>query len=169
MPLASSVPCNAAAAPSSLTPVATSCTSGPDERDVLLTLSNESDYAVVTALNDLQVVETDIVIKNGSNSDWTEGLLALRTLITPGLVPQSGNPEYYTTAFTLDGCDLKDAHCGNGCNDDGNATVLAKRLSKTKPGLGFVTVKSEMLNQRGEIVLELENTGMFLTREAAGL
>ena len=51
----------------------------------------------------------------------------------------------------------------------GKVTVLAKRLSKTKPGLGFVTVRSEMVNQRGETVLELENTGMFLTREGAGL
>jgi acyl dehydratase len=45
--------------------------------------------------------------------------------------------------------------------------VLTKRLSKTKPGLGFITVRSAMTNQRGETVLELENTGMFLTREAA--
>ncbi len=50
----------------------------------------------------------------------------------------------------------------------GKSTVLAKRASKSKPGLGFVTVKSELSNQRGETVLELENTGMFLTREAAG-
>jgi acyl dehydratase len=49
----------------------------------------------------------------------------------------------------------------------GTSTVLTKRLSKTKPGLGFITVRSAMTNQRGETVLELENTGMFLTREAA--
>lgn len=49
----------------------------------------------------------------------------------------------------------------------GTAHVLAKRISKSRPGLGFVTVKSEMVNQRGEVVLELENTGMFLTREVA--
>ncbi|MET0942000.1 MAG: MaoC family dehydratase [Mesorhizobium sp.] len=49
----------------------------------------------------------------------------------------------------------------------GRSTVLGTRTSKSKPGLGFVTIKSEMLNQRGETVLEMENTGMFLTREAA--
>ena len=49
----------------------------------------------------------------------------------------------------------------------GRSTILALRASKSKPGLGFVTVRSEMLNQHGEIVLELQNTGMFLTREAA--
>jgi len=48
----------------------------------------------------------------------------------------------------------------------GSCTILAKRTSKSKPTLGFVTVKSSMTNQRGEVVLELENTGMFLTREA---
>jgi acyl dehydratase len=50
----------------------------------------------------------------------------------------------------------------------GKSTIVAKRASKSKPGLGFVTLKSELSNQRGEIVLELENTGMFLTHEAAG-
>ncbi len=49
----------------------------------------------------------------------------------------------------------------------GSSHVVAKRTSKSRPGLGFVTVRSEMVNQRGEVVLELENTGMFLTREAA--
>lgn len=46
-------------------------------------------------------------------------------------------------------------------------TVLARRTSKSRPGLGFVTMRAEMANQRGETVFELENTGMFLTREAA--
>jgi len=45
-------------------------------------------------------------------------------------------------------------------------TVLGKRISKSRPTLGLVTIKSEVTNQRGETVLELENTGMFLTREA---
>ena len=49
----------------------------------------------------------------------------------------------------------------------GRSIVLDKRASRSKPGLGFVTVRSELLNQRGEVVLELQNTGMFLAREAA--
>lgn len=49
----------------------------------------------------------------------------------------------------------------------GRSTIIAKRSSKSKPGLGLVTVMSELVNQRGETVLELQNTGMFLTREAA--
>ncbi|WP_274627980.1 MaoC family dehydratase [Arvimicrobium flavum] len=49
----------------------------------------------------------------------------------------------------------------------GHSTVLGKRASKSKPGLGFVTVRSELVNQRGEVVLELQNTGMFLARSAA--
>ena len=49
----------------------------------------------------------------------------------------------------------------------GRSTILAQRASQSKPGLGFVTVKSELVNQRDQVVLELENTGMFLTREAA--
>ena len=49
----------------------------------------------------------------------------------------------------------------------GTSTVTARRESRSKPGLGFVTVQSAMTNQRGETVLELQNTGMFLTRDAA--
>ena len=48
----------------------------------------------------------------------------------------------------------------------GTSTVTAKRTSASRPGLGFVTVRHELVNQRGEVVLELQNTGMFLTREA---
>ncbi len=48
----------------------------------------------------------------------------------------------------------------------GTSSIIAKRESKSKPGLGFVTVQSAMVNQRGETVLELLNTGMFLKREA---
>jgi acyl dehydratase len=49
----------------------------------------------------------------------------------------------------------------------GTCKILSKRLSKSRPGLGFVTIRSELTNQRREPVLELENTIMFLTREAA--
>lgn len=47
------------------------------------------------------------------------------------------------------------------------STILGKRLSSSRPGLGFVSMRAEMVNQRGESVFELENTGMFLSREAA--
>lgn len=50
----------------------------------------------------------------------------------------------------------------------GTLMVIAKRLSKSKPQLGFVTMRSELFNQRGESVFELENSVMFLTRDAAG-
>ncbi|MDQ2634511.1 MAG: MaoC family dehydratase [Pseudomonadota bacterium] len=49
----------------------------------------------------------------------------------------------------------------------GATTVMAKRESKSRPSIGLVTLRSELVNQRGEIVLELENTSMFLRREAA--
>lgn len=44
------------------------------------------------------------------------------------------------------------------------STVLSKRVSAKRPNLGFVTMRAEMTNQRGEAVFELQNTGMFLTR-----
>ncbi len=45
-------------------------------------------------------------------------------------------------------------------------TVLGRRLSRSRPSLGLVTLHSEMSNQRGETVLEMENTIMFVTRQA---
>ena len=49
-----------------------------------------------------------------------------------------------------------------------STTVLSKRISSKRPTLGFVRCRAQMVNQRGEQVFELENTGMFLTREGAG-
>lgn len=46
----------------------------------------------------------------------------------------------------------------------GKSTVTSARLSNSRPNLGFVTVRHEVFNQRGDSVLELENTGMFLAR-----
>jgi len=48
----------------------------------------------------------------------------------------------------------------------GTVTVLSKRQSKSRPQLGLVSMRSELFNQRGECVFELENTGMFLSRDA---
>jgi acyl dehydratase len=48
----------------------------------------------------------------------------------------------------------------------GRVTVLGKRTSKSRPQLGFVSMRAELFNQRGEAVFELENTGMFLSRGA---
>lgn len=49
----------------------------------------------------------------------------------------------------------------------GVCTVLSCRASSSRPGLGFVTVRYQLANQRGETVMEMQNSGMFLSREAA--
>jgi acyl dehydratase len=49
----------------------------------------------------------------------------------------------------------------------GRTVVTATRTSNSRPNLGFVTCRHELLNQHGEMVLEMQNTGMFLKREAA--
>jgi acyl dehydratase len=46
----------------------------------------------------------------------------------------------------------------------GRATITTKRRSKSRPGLGFANCRGELENQKGEIVLELENVGMFRLR-----
>lgn len=49
----------------------------------------------------------------------------------------------------------------------GSSTVVSRRLSQKRATLGFVVFRHAVANQRGETVLELENTGMFLTRAAS--
>lgn len=49
----------------------------------------------------------------------------------------------------------------------GRVDVVGRRPSGSRPGLGFVTMRAELRNQDGEAVFELQNTGMFLMREAA--
>jgi acyl dehydratase len=49
----------------------------------------------------------------------------------------------------------------------GKCTVLARRSSRSKAGLGLVILRAELANQRGEGVFEFENTCMFLMREQA--
>jgi acyl dehydratase len=48
-------------------------------------------------------------------------------------------------------------------------TVLGKREPKSRPDMGFVQMRCEMLNQHGEVVLEATYPGMFAkrNREAA--
>ena len=45
-------------------------------------------------------------------------------------------------------------------------TVLDKRESKSRPGVGLIRQRCEMLNQRGEMVLESSYAGMFGMRPA---
>ena len=40
-------------------------------------------------------------------------------------------------------------------------TVLDKREPKSRPDMGFVQVRCEMLNQHGEVVLDMSYPGMF--------
>ncbi|MBK8457317.1 MAG: MaoC family dehydratase [Phyllobacteriaceae bacterium] len=47
---------------------------------------------------------------------------------------------------------------------NGAVTVLDRRRSKSRPEIGLVTCVAEMRNQRGETVIDLKNTGMFLLR-----
>ena len=49
----------------------------------------------------------------------------------------------------------------------GRSTVLDARLSQSRPGIGLVALHTQLTNQRGETVCELQNTGMFATRAAA--
>ena len=50
---------------------------------------------------------------------------------------------------------------------NGRTTVLSRRESRSRPSIGLVSFRSELLNQRGEQVFEMENTVMFRKREAA--
>lgn len=46
----------------------------------------------------------------------------------------------------------------------GHSKVLSKRELKSRPGIGLVTFRHSVSNQRGETVLEMENPIMFALR-----
>lgn len=48
----------------------------------------------------------------------------------------------------------------------GTSTVLSMRKSKSMPGIGFIQVKTEVRNQHGELVCDMENAGIMGLREA---
>jgi acyl dehydratase len=51
-------------------------------------------------------------------------------------------------------------------------TVLDTRPMKSRPGVGLVTTRYEVLNQQDEVVMQMQGAGMFRmreAREAAGL
>jgi acyl dehydratase len=47
----------------------------------------------------------------------------------------------------------------------GTTRVVDRRLSRSKPGLGLVTLHHELFNQRGESVCEVQHAAMFLLRD----
>ena len=44
-------------------------------------------------------------------------------------------------------------------------TVIDKRLSKSRPGTGIVTISSELVNQRDEVVYSCEHSTLFAARD----
>jgi len=50
----------------------------------------------------------------------------------------------------------------------GRSIVVERRRSRSRPSIGLVSVQHEIINQHGEIVCELANTGMFLLRNPEG-
>jgi acyl dehydratase len=46
----------------------------------------------------------------------------------------------------------------------GRSVVLERRRSKSRPAMGLVSCRYEIVNQHGELVCELANTVMFLLR-----
>lgn len=47
----------------------------------------------------------------------------------------------------------------------GTTTVKNKRVSRSRPEIGLVQMVHRLTNQRGELVCELANTGMFRRRD----
>ena len=47
----------------------------------------------------------------------------------------------------------------------GTSTVLARRLSSSRKGIGLVTMRHDLYNQRGELVMTSSHTGLMRLRE----
>lgn len=100
------------------------------------------------------------MLKGLSASGWHTCALQMR-LIAEGLVLNSssmGAPGVEEVKW------LKPVRPGDALSV--RLTVLDKRESKSRPGVGFVRHRSEMLNQHGEVVLDSSYAAMFGMRSA---
>ena len=52
-----------------------------------------------------------------------------------------------------------------GATLHGRSTVLEKRESRSRPEIGLVQIKSELLGDDGEAVISIKSWGLFLRRE----
>jgi acyl dehydratase len=100
------------------------------------------------------------MLKGLSASGWHTCALQMR-LIADGLVLNSsskGSPGIEEVKW------LKPVRPGDALTC--RLTVLETRESKSRPELGFVRQRGEMLNQKGELVLDSSYVGMFGKRSA---
>lgn len=93
-------------------------------------------------------------ITNTGADPWASGLLTLSPLISVGLTPQPASPFYATYAYANSNCKLNDAVCGAGCDDNGNAMVLAQRLGLTI-GVNAWFVPALTANQTAAVQLDV--------------
>jgi len=49
----------------------------------------------------------------------------------------------------------------------GKSTVIDIRVSKSRPGIGFANFQHQVFNQNGELIMEMENAGIYKTENAA--
>ena len=107
-----------------------------------------------------EVAAQKTMLKGLSASGWHTCALMMR-LIADGLVLDSssmGAPGVEEVKS------LRPVRPGDALT--ARLTVLDKRESKSRPGVGFVRQHCELLNQHGEVVLDTSYAGMFGTRAA---
>jgi acyl dehydratase len=94
-------------------------------------------------------------------SGWHTGAIAMRLLVD-GLLSGSatqGSPGIDNIRF------LRPVRPGDRLS--GRFTVLEASPSASRPRLGKVVGRTELLNQNGEVVLSMEGTGFYDRREGA--
>jgi acyl dehydratase len=94
-------------------------------------------------------------------SGWHTGAIAMR-LMVEGLLSRSatqGSPGIDNIRF------LRPVRPGDRLS--GRFTVLEASPSASRPRLGKVLGRTELLNQNGEVVLSLDGTGFYERREGA--
>jgi acyl dehydratase len=96
-------------------------------------------------------------------SGWHIGAIALRLLVE-GLLSHcasQGSPGVDNLRFR------RPVRPGDVLS--GRHTVVATSPSASRPGLGKVVGRTELLNQDGEVVLSMEGTGFYDRREGTGI
>lgn len=97
-----------------------------------------------------------------AGSGWHAGAIFMRMLCEAILLDSTsqGSPGIAEMRW--------DAPVLAGDTLSGHTTVLSRRVLKSRPGLGLVTFRHVVKNQRGETVMECDNPVLFGLRHPGG-
>ena len=103
---------------------------GPDEREVLLSLFDETSYATVSAIEESPLLSMTVPVQNFySDKDFAPGFVTIQNIMGAGPTPVPGDDNFPMYAYLEPAYQIDDGCCPAAtCNDHGNVDVLFERM-----------------------------------------